>query len=323
MSIEGVELYGLLDTGSQVTLMQQSLFEQNFTQAKQEGGPAVFKLRAANGLEIPYISYAVFDVEVEGLKIPGRGVVSVNDVHCPHSLIVGMNVVTACWNTLFKWPENCAYYPLSFRSQPVWRDAFATCQRVEAATAGDGLMGFEWPASRRSIKVPPRSEMLVWGRTRTGRSKDYCALVAALCATTYVGVAKTLAVVKRSRIRFRICSPHAYAVTVGQSQKLAKLYCIEEAHVHGPQDLNLIMKDDSTVEIVMMDVTTEENQKLPKEVSNLANCANLTERQQEDLRALLRKWSRVFAQHDEDFGRTDLVQHPIRTGDAPPIKEWY
>lgn len=77
------------------------------------------------------------------------------------------------------------------------------------------------------------------------------------------------------------------------------------------------MKDDSTVEIVMMDVTTEENQKLPKEVSNLANCANLTERQQEDLRALLRKWSQVFAQHDEDFGRTDLVQHPIHTGQLP------
>lgn len=90
-----------------------------------------------------------------------------------------------------------------------------------------------------------------------------------------------LAVVKRGRIPLRICSPHAYAVTVSRSQKLAKLYCIEEADVYGPQDLNLIMKDDSTVEIVMMDVTTEENQKL------LANCANLTERQQEDLRALL------------------------------------
>lgn len=165
--------------------------------------------------------------------------------------------------------------------------------------------------------------MLVWGQTQTGRRKDYCALVEALSATTYVGVAKTLAVVKRGRIPLRICNTHAYAVTVSRSQKLAKLYCIEEAHVHGPQDLNLIMKDDSIVEIVMMDVTTEENQKLPKELSNLANCANLTGRQQEDLRALLRKWSRVFAQRDEDFGRTDLVQHPMRTGDAPPIIERY
>lgn len=48
-SIEGMDLGGLLDTESQVTLMQQSLFEQHFAQTKLQEGPPVFKLRAANG----------------------------------------------------------------------------------------------------------------------------------------------------------------------------------------------------------------------------------------------------------------------------------
>lgn len=33
------------------------------------------------------------------------------------------------------------------------------------------------------------------------------------------------------------------------------------------------------------------------------------------------KVGKVFAKHDEDFGRTDLVQQHIRTGDAAPIRE--
>lgn len=35
------------------------------------------------------------------------------------------------------------------------------------------------------------------------------------------------------------------------------------------------------------------------------------------------KWKKVFALHDEDFGCTDLIQHRIHTGDAPPVRERY
>lgn len=67
--VEGVELSGLLDTGSQVTLMQESLVEQHFSQAKLGKTPIVFQLRAANGLEIPYTSYPVLDMVAEGVEI--------------------------------------------------------------------------------------------------------------------------------------------------------------------------------------------------------------------------------------------------------------
>lgn len=45
--------------------------------------------------------------------------------------------------------------------------------------------------------------------------------------------------------------------------------------------------------------------------------------QQKELRTLLLKWEKVFANHDEDFGQTDLVQHQIHTGDTVPIRERY
>lgn len=305
--------------------MKQSLFEKHFDQAKLGRTPLVFHLRAANGLEIPYTSYAVLDLEIEGLKIPERGVVIVRDEHCTHPLIIGMNVVTLCWNALFKLPGKSASTPPQMKNQRVWRDAFATCSRVEATMTEDGLLGYVRPASRHNIRVPPNSEMLVWGRARMGpNGADYCALVEALPENNSVGVAKTLAVVKNGRVPVRICNPHTYPLTLGRYQKLGKLYQVEEADVYGPSDLSLSVEEDGVVEVAVVDAAANQGtHDLPRGVSELSNRHDLSESQQEQLQALLLKWGKVFAQHEEDFGRTDLVQHRIHTGDAAPIRERY
>ncbi|XP_051283550.1 uncharacterized protein LOC127378594 isoform X2 [Dicentrarchus labrax] len=244
--------------------MQQSLFEQHFTQAKLGKAPIVFKLQAANGLEIPYTSYAVLDLELEGAKIPGRGIVIVKDEHCTHPLIIGMNVVTACWTVFFKCPRGSVPPPQTLQRQRVWRDAFATCRHIEATMTEDGMLGYVRPASRRVIKIPPKNRY----------------------------------------------------------QKLGKLSRVDEADVHGACDLNLSLEGDCVVGVTLVNAAVdEEDQKLPIGVSELSNRPDLSEQQQEELRALLLKWQKVFAQHNEDFGRTDLVQHRIHTGDAPPIRE--
>ncbi len=215
VKIEGVELFGLLDTGSQVTLMQQSLFKQHFPQINCDRAPVFFKLRAANGLELPCMSYAVLDMEVEGVTIPGRGVVIAKDEHCTHPLVIGMNVVTSCWDTLFKQSES-GLPPQKLQSHQAWRDAFATCRCIEATMTEDGLLGYVRPTSRRIIKVPPKSELLVWGRTRKGPGgKDYCALMEALPENSSLGVARTLTMVRDGRVPVRICNPHFYCLTIG------------------------------------------------------------------------------------------------------------
>ncbi|XP_051261675.1 uncharacterized protein LOC127366611 isoform X2 [Dicentrarchus labrax] len=105
-------------------------------------------------------------------------------------------------------------------------------------------------------------------------------------------------------------------------QKLGKLSRVDEADVHGACDLNLSLEGDCVVGVTLVNAAVgEEDQKLPIGVSELSNRPDLSEQQQEELRALLLKWQKVFAQHNEDFGRTDLVQHRIHTGDAPPIRE--
>lgn len=84
---------GLLDTGSQVTLIQQKVMEQHFSQVEKGTTPLVLTLKAANGLNIPYSGCAIMDSEVEGVRILEKGVVIVRDDCSTHPLLIGMNVI--------------------------------------------------------------------------------------------------------------------------------------------------------------------------------------------------------------------------------------
>lgn len=318
---EGTTLKGLLDTGSQVTLMSESLFNAHFTDSKLGRTPTLFRLRAANGLEIPYIGYAVLDFEVEGVKVPERGVVIVENKNCTHPLIIGMNVITSCWDAVFKCPKAALQ---NLKKQKVWRDAFATCSRIEAV-AEDGLLGHVRLASKRNITVPPMSEMLVWGRAQAGkRGADYCALVEAIPGAGAVGVAKSLVMVKGGRLPLRVCNPHSYPISIGRFERLGQLFCVEGGDVHGADDLSLSLVEENVVEVALVDTTSAQTSpELPPGVGDLSNRSDLSEQQQEQLRALLVRWEKVFAQHEEDFGRTNVVQHRIPTGDSAPVRERY
>ncbi|KAL1260721.1 hypothetical protein QQF64_008548 [Cirrhinus molitorella] len=49
--------------------------------------------------------------------------------------------------------------------------------------------------------------------------------------------------------------------------------------------------------------------------------STLTREEQNQLESLISKYSDVFGADDYDYGRTDLVKHTIRTGDAQPIRQ--
>lgn len=48
--------------------------------------------------------------------------------------------------------------------------------------------------------------------------------------------------------------------------------------------------------------------------------AALDAEQRQELENLIVKYSDIFSAHDRDFGRTDKVQHSIRTGVAEPTE---
>ena len=93
----------ILDTGSQVTLFSYSLFQQHFGEGLVRGEIPWLTLKAANGLSIPYVGYALLDFEINGVKVMGKGVVVVED-SCFNSKngILGMNIIGDCWRSIFQ-----------------------------------------------------------------------------------------------------------------------------------------------------------------------------------------------------------------------------
>lgn len=67
--IGGVKVTGLMDTGSQTTLMRQSVLARQFQEYGVKELPSFVKLKTANNIKIPCLGYAVMDFEIEGHKI--------------------------------------------------------------------------------------------------------------------------------------------------------------------------------------------------------------------------------------------------------------
>ncbi|XP_071398135.1 trace amine-associated receptor 13c-like [Centroberyx affinis] len=78
------------------------------------------KLMAANRLQIPYVGYAVLNMEVGGLQVPNRGVIIVAD-RCLGSDygVLGINVIQHCWESVFQEFQGTAKLP---RQAPVQID---------------------------------------------------------------------------------------------------------------------------------------------------------------------------------------------------------
>ncbi|MGH0183314.1 UNVERIFIED_CONTAM: hypothetical protein FKN15_011152 [Acipenser sinensis] len=155
------------------------------------------KLRAANGIIIPYVGYAELNFAVGGIKIPDRGVVIVaDDCLGAEKGVLGMNVILHCWKELFGGghPGATAFkVTVSAKAKVEWEKAFAVCQKIEQAEAVDGRMGSAQLTRQAPIQIPTHSEMIVWTQVlEQSAHTKYCALIDASDEGNGWQVARTL-----------------------------------------------------------------------------------------------------------------------------------
>ena len=115
VTMGGVEVPCLVDTGSNVTIITESFFREHF----ESKGESALKecgwltLRAVNGMSMPYLGYLQLDVEIMGKVLPQCGVLVVHDptdsvTKLEKSRIpglVGMNIIKDCNDILSCHPE--------------------------------------------------------------------------------------------------------------------------------------------------------------------------------------------------------------------------
>uniref|UniRef100_A0AAV2JL18 Uncharacterized protein n=1 Tax=Knipowitschia caucasica TaxID=637954 RepID=A0AAV2JL18_KNICA len=276
--------------------------------------------------------YMVADFEIHGVRVPARGIVVAKD-ECigADKAILGMNVITDCWEELFtqyKASPKHSTPPLSRE----WNTVFIDCQRIRAAANAEPWQATARLASRTPVTIPAQSEMTVWAKIpRPSSNQPGCALVEPLGEDGGVGVARALVTVRKARIPVRVRNVHPYALTLSRFQRLATVSAVDPDAVRDGKELSILNVGPGVVEVNLVD-TADPDKPEVNETTNalpLSKGDGLTDDEQRQLNELLRRWSHVFSIHEEDYGRTGAVKHRIptdcllpQTGNWPERRDW-
>lgn len=326
--VQGKRIPCILDTGSQVTLFSQGLLKRHFGDIvmKEVTDVPWLTLKAANGLALPYVGYALFDFEVGGVAVLGKGVVVVEDRYLPPTYaVLGMNVIQHCWEGLRQ--QGGHRFALFKSTLPraatvAWDRAFAACRRVKAEEQRGPSLGVARLRTSDPVRLAPQTETAVWAHVPEAPKVHRGSVLLEDC---YHGaqewcVGRAVTQVQDGRVLLRVCNPHPYPVDLPPRRPLARVLRLTQDEIQVPNQLVLRREDDTVVEVDVRPVNTA----LPDLLSALASrVEGLSPVQLQRLQELLGRWQGVFAQSEEDYGCTDVVYHTIPTGSAAPIRQRY
>lgn len=282
-------------------------------------------LASINGtLHIPYVEYTVADFQVRGVQVPTRGVVVVKDEFMGDKrAILGMNVIWDCWEELFQRRRANSPHAKDFLIGKGWDDVFIDCQRIQAAVAREDWRGTARLAYRAPVTIPALSEVILWAKipSRSCKAQQY-AMLEPLAEEDSVDVARALITVNKGRFPIRVRNINAFPMTLNQFQRVANVSSVSPEYIRENRGVSLTDVSPGIVEVGFVDIDQE-----LKEASSgkmefpCIKGADLTEERQLQLDQLIQRWGYVFSNHEEDYGRTDVIQHCMPTGTADPIKD--
>lgn len=132
--MQGTVVPCLLDTGSMVTTLTAEFFYKHFQSLSGQLQECRWlQLRAANGLQIPYLGYLEVDLHILGRTLPKMGVLVVQDSTDPYTKtqkskvpgLLGMNVINQCYDALFQQHGSGLFQaPTVQVAGDAWKQAF-------------------------------------------------------------------------------------------------------------------------------------------------------------------------------------------------------
>ena len=98
VTLAGITVDCLVDTGSQVSLISEAFFRQHIQPSGCNLRSATnwLTIRGVDGLKVPYIGYFKKDITVSGMTVPNRAVLVVRDTEYKRRTpgLLGMNILS-------------------------------------------------------------------------------------------------------------------------------------------------------------------------------------------------------------------------------------
>ena len=283
VTVAGQTLDCLLDSGSQVSFVTEAFFKRAIQPQGHELRSARnwLTIRAADGLDVPYVGYFETDVCVAGQVVADRAILVVRDASQSLPGLLGMNVL--------------AHIP-----------RFA--DSISHLVVPDGTK-FARVAARQAVCVPAQTTAYV---KVVGGFQGQTALLEPM-ATGCGPLLVTSAVVQGTVYFAGMVNPTEKDFWV---QPGTRIGIVQPAEVLPPKDTDIIVNaNEIVVGSKSVVPTTSEPFQLPIDLIAFEG----TDQELQDVKALFTRHRSVFASSDNDLGCTGAVKHHIRTTDDIPV----
>lgn len=316
----GVTVPCLVDTGSMVSTISESFFHQHFEPWGQERLRSChwLELKAANGLEIPYIGYLELDVQLCNKLMHHCGILVVRDPPGGEPQVpgvLGMNIMRKCYHELFVQHGAALFSQVCVSQAP--KQVVQALQRCHHA----------------SVQLPPDcpGKVKVRGKRAWHVPGGVMKIVATTCSEQYSGCTVLFepldvglpAGLLASPALVRVVRGTAYIPVINVGSTDVALY---PRTAVGTLDFANVVSLPSGVTEVPSVIATVSSQtascSVQQQVEDM-DLSTLSVEEQGQVKSLLNQYISVFSAHDGDLGCTNLISHDIPLVDDTPVRQRY
>ena len=323
----------LLDTGSMVTTVTKTFFEQQLQPQFQLQACHWLKLKAANGLDIPYLGYLETTISILGKTLSNMGILVLKDSTDPAMQsrrervpgLLGMNIIGECYRELFLEHGHALFQSPSIQQAgKAWQQALTVCQRLEQ-TLETGRVGLARVQKGPAVRIPASSMRFVPATCH--QQLGYILPSCFLEPLSFVeGQLPSDLLVAAARLSVTSGMVRIPVINVGnQDRWLQPKTVLGELHVVQSPDstcpIQFQVQEDEHEQIAV--VQSVQADRDPGVDFSQLTWSTLPPKQQEDARNLLEKYRSAFSSSEGDLGCTDLLQHTIPLLDDIPVRQRY
>lgn len=331
----GVEINSLIDTGSMVSMITESCFKRHIVgkdvDVLKDCGWLV--LKAANGLEIPYVGYLELDINILDQILPKQGVLVVKDTFDTETRerkkqvpgLIGMNVIQNC-HELLKQQFGSQYSksPMMQQCEASLKQALEICQLYDTQN-----QSFVKLLAQSPVKVPAGTLQLVCAASGYTRLMPKESLLLEPLTESEGSLPADLLMIgsivspEKGQLLVPIMNVGTRDVILYPHVRLASVHRAEVVVSGGDLDIQFtpVQEEQSCTVFIEQSNVSQSGVTAAQQVQALD--FPLSAEHEGKARRLLNKYASVFVEGSGDLGYTDLIEHQIPVVDEAPVCQRY